>query len=158
MLKREKHKAHSKEKKRNIGNKILETEKDLIKTKQKKKHESEKHAIECMKENPKIFYSIFNNQNNRKNKVGPFKENGEFIDEGEVICEKLKLEFLSQFSKISSKIKGNPFQNEETEDLNDIEITVEDIKEAIDDMDENSAAGPDGIPAILLKKIRDEIA
>ena len=69
-----------------------------------------------------------------------------------MICEKLILEFFSQFSKISSKINGNPFQNEETEDLNDIEITEEDIKEAIDDMDENSAAGPDGIPAILLKK------
>ena len=158
MLKREKHKAHSKKKKKIIENKILETEKELIKTKQKKKHEIEKQAIERMNVNPKIFYSIINNQKNRKNKVGPFKENGEIIDEGEEICEKLVLEFLSQFSKISSKINGNPFQNEETEDLNDIEITVEDIKEAIDDMDENSAAGPDGIPAILLKKIRDEIA
>ena len=105
-----------------------------------------------MKVNPKKFYSIINKQKNRKNKVGPFKENGEIIDEGEMICEKLILEFFSQFSKISSKINGNPFQNEETEDLNDIEITEEDIKEAIDDMDENSAAGPDGIPAILLKK------
>ena len=115
-------------------------------------------ALESMKECPKIIYSIINKQKNRKNKVGPFKENGEIIDEGEMICEKLILEFFSQFSKISSKINGNPFQNEETEDLNDIKITEEDIKEAIDDMDENSAAGPDGIPAILLKKIRDEIA
>merc|ERR1712105_286242 len=49
-------------------------------------------------------------------------------------------------------------QDEETDDLNDIEITEEDIKKAIDDIDENSAAGPDGIPALLLKKIREEIA
>merc|ERR1711984_489 len=116
--------------------------------------ESEKHAIECMKVNPKIFYSIINKQKNRKNKVGPFKENGEIIDEGEVICEKLVLELLSQFSKIN----GNPFKDEEADDLNDIEITEEDIKKAIGDIDENSAAGPDGIPAILLKRIRDEIA
>merc|ERR1711984_21804 len=46
MLKREKHKAHSKEKKKIIESRILETEKDLIKAKQKKKHESEKHVIE----------------------------------------------------------------------------------------------------------------
>merc|ERR1712055_621727 len=148
MLKRKKRKAYSKEKKKIFESRILETEKYLIKTKQKKKHESEKHAIECMKVNPKIFYSIINKQKNRKNKVGPFKENGEIIDEGEVICEKLVLEFLSQFSKIN----GNHFKDEEADDLNDIEITEEDIKKAIDDIDENSAAGPDGIPAILLKK------
>merc|ERR1712030_93650 len=82
MLKREKHKAHSKEKKKIFENRILETEKD-IKFKQKKKHESERHAIECMKVNPRMFYSIVNKQKNRKNKVGPFKENGEIIDEGE---------------------------------------------------------------------------
>merc|ERR1711984_75037 len=86
MLKREKHKAHSKENKNIFESRILETEKDIIKTKLKKKHESEKHAIECMKVNPKMFYSIINKQKNRKNIVGPFKENGEIIDEGEVIC------------------------------------------------------------------------
>merc|ERR1712090_66069 len=114
MLKREKHKAHSKEKKKIFESKILETEKDIIKFNQKKKHESEKQAIECMKVNPKMFYSIINKQKNRKNKVGPFKENGEIIDEGEEICEKLVLDFFSQ----------------ETDDLNDIEITEEDIKKA----------------------------
>merc|ERR1712002_154537 len=82
MLKREKHKAYSKEKKKIFESRILETEKEIIKFKQKKKHESEKHAIECMKVNPKIFYSIVNKQKNRKNKVGPFKENGEINNEG----------------------------------------------------------------------------
>ena len=109
-------------------------------------------ALESMKECPKIIYSIINKQKNRKNKVEPFKGNGEITDEGEMICESLVLEFFSQFSKISSKINGNPFQNVEPDDLNDIEIEEEDIKKAIDDMDENSAAGSDGIPAILLKK------
>merc|ERR1711984_23585 len=72
MLKREKRKAHRKEKKKIFESRILETEKEIIKFKQKKKHESEKHAIECMKVNPKIFYSIINKQKNRKNKVGTF--------------------------------------------------------------------------------------
>merc|ERR1711984_53285 len=68
MLKREKRKAHKKERKEIIENKILETEKDIIKTKQKRKHENEKQAIESMKESPKMFYSIINKQKNRKNK------------------------------------------------------------------------------------------
>ena len=54
MLKRDKHRAYSKEKKIQIDDKICETEKQLIQTKQKNKLKKEKQAIECMKENPKI--------------------------------------------------------------------------------------------------------
>merc|ERR1712072_945574 len=62
MLKRDKHKAYSKEKKKQIDNKICETEKQLIQTKQKNKLKNERQAIECMKENPKMLYSIRNKQ------------------------------------------------------------------------------------------------
>ena len=54
-------------KKKDIENRIFETEEQLIKTKQKKKHESERSAIDCMKESPKMLYSIMNKQKNRKN-------------------------------------------------------------------------------------------
>ena len=36
------------------------------------------------------------------------------------------------------------------DDLNDIEIEEQDIIDAINKLEENSAAGPDGIPAIFL--------
>merc|ERR1712215_188521 len=62
MLKRDKHRAYSKEKKKQIDNKICETEKQLIQTKQKNKLKNERQAIECMKENPKLLYSIRNQQ------------------------------------------------------------------------------------------------
>merc|ERR1712121_118548 len=113
MLKRDKHKAHGKEKKKQIDNKICETEKQLIQTKQKNKLKNERQAIECMKENPKMLYSIRNKQKNRRNEIGPFKENNEIIYDAETIVEKQLLEFFSQFSgttnekmKISSKMKN----------------------------------------------------
>merc|ERR1712105_440382 len=62
MLKSEKHKAHSKEKKNIFESRILKTEKDIIKFNQKKKHESEKHAIECMKVNSKISTLLLTNK------------------------------------------------------------------------------------------------
>merc|ERR1711867_251519 len=132
MLRRDKDKAYSKEKKKQIDNKICETEKQLIQTKRTIKLKNERRAIECMKENPKILYSIRNRQKNRRNEIGPFKENDE--------------------------INENIFQNEEPEDLNNIEITEEEILKAIDDLEENSAAGPDGVPAILLKKVKEALA
>ena len=158
MLKREKHKAYTKEKKKDIEDRIFETEEQLIKTKQKKKHERERSAIDCMKENPKMLYSIMNKQKNRKNEIGPFKENNELITNGEIIVEKLLLEFFSQFSEKMGEIDENIFQDEKPDDLNDIEITENEIIKAIEDLDENSAAGPDGIPAILLKNLKEVLA
>ena len=61
ILKRTKRSARSNEKKKRIENAILETERELIKTRQKRKLESERNAIECMKKYPKMFYSIINN-------------------------------------------------------------------------------------------------
>ena len=64
------------------------------------------------------------------------------------------LEFLSQFSKTGGKENKKLFQNEEPEDLNDIEVTEKDINDAIKELDENWSAGPDGIPAKLLKNVK----
>merc|ERR1712236_138347 len=93
-----------------------------------------------------------NKQKNRRNEIGPFKENDEIIHDTEVILEKQLLEFISQFSEKTDEINENIFQNEDPDDLNDIEVTEKEIIQAINDLDENSAAGPDGVPAILLKK------
>ena len=47
---------------------------------------------------------------------------------------------------------------EDPDDLNDISIAEEDIMDAINKLDENSGAGPDGIPAIFLIKTKEVIA
>ena len=153
MLKRDKQKAKSIEKKKEIENKIAETEVVLVQQKRKIKLESEKNAIECMKSNPKMFYSLINKKKNRKNEVGPFKEGEEIISDGEAICNKLVLEYKSQFSENNGE-NENPFGSIDESDLNDIEFKEEDIEDAIDDLDENSSVGPDGIPAIFSKKTK----
>ena len=68
-----------------------------------------------------------NKQKNRKNEIGPFKENNELITNGEIIVEKLLLEFFSQFSEKMGEIDENIFQDEKPDDLNDIKI-IEKIK------------------------------
>ena len=72
----------------------------------------------------------------------------------------LKNEYRSQYSEKSetNEHEKDLFENIKEEDLNDIEITKEDIIRAIDCLEENSAAGPDGVPAILLLKTKEEVA
>ena len=79
MLKREKKKAKNKSKKKKIENEIYKTEELLIRTRRNLKSEKERNAIEAMNKNPKIFYSIYNRRKNRKNELGPLKENDKFI-------------------------------------------------------------------------------
>ena len=158
MLKREKHKAYSKERKKRFENKILETEKKLIESRRSEKLENEKRCIDSMKENPKMFYSFINRQRNRRNEIGPFKKDGEFIYDGKEICESLKSEYTSQMSSRSNREDIQHFNENNEEDLIDIEFNRKSIEDAIDELKENSSAGPDGIPAIFLKKTKTTIS
>ena len=50
------------------------------------------------------------------------------------------------------------FEEHSNEDLYDIEIRRIGIEDAIDELKESSSAGPDGIPAIFLKKTKEVIS
>ena len=152
MLKRDKHRAYSREKKKIIENKIIETEEKLIEYRRKEKLESEKKAIDCMKENPRMLYSYINKQRNRQKEIGPFKRDNVLIYDGKEICNDLRIQYVSQFSKKSEVENDDLFEDSDIDDLCDIEIKENDIEDAIDELDENSSAGPDGLPAIFLKK------
>ena len=158
MLKKEKKKVKSKKKKKVIEEKIYKTEDILIKTRRKLKSEKERKAIEAMNKNPKIFYSIYNRRKNRKNELGPLKENDNIIYNGEEISEIFRRQYRPQFSENTNDKNISPFDMEDPDDMNDISIAVEDIIDVINKLDENSATGPDGIPAIFLIKTKEVIA
>ena len=135
---------------------IKDTENIMLKEKQYKKMEKERDAIKKINTNPKLLFSIMNKKKGRKNIIGPLKIDGIEINKPDEIVENLLKEYKSQFNK--SEIKEvELFEKNVENGLHDIEITPEEIIEAIDDLDENSAAGPDGIPALLLKETKKEI-
>ena len=111
-----------------------------------------------MKENPRMLFSYINKQRNRKNEIGPFKNGDEFIYDGKEICKELMSEFHSQFSEHSSRENENLFDDCDSDDLSDIEFGTKEIEEAINELNENSSAGPDGLPAIFLKKTKETIS
>ena len=158
MLKREKHKAHSKEKKTFFEMKILETEEKVLENRRKEKLQSEEKAIDCMKENPRMLYSYINKQRNRQKEIGPFKIGDVYIYDGKEICNSLKVQYVSQFSPNINRRNEHLFDNPNQDDLTEIKVGVENIEDAIDELDENSSAGPDGLPAIFLKKTKDTIS
>ena len=158
MLKREKHKAYSKEKNKIFEKKIMETEEKLLECRRCEKMISEEKAIDCMKDNPRMIYSYINKQRNRQKEIGPFKRGDEFIYDGKEICNSLKSQYVSQFSMKSNRENEHLFEDSNMDDLSEIEVEAENIEDAINELDENSSAGPDGLPAIFLKKTIKTIA
>ncbi|CAL4081788.1 unnamed protein product, partial [Meganyctiphanes norvegica] len=160
MLKRTKHRTQNKKKREELSEKIKETEYMLINHRKEERWVTEKNVLENMKKNPKVLFDYINKQNNRDTKIGPFKINNEYEYDPKEICKLLVGEYNSQYSKMENKenVSKELFSNIEDGDLTDIDITENDIEDAIGELKQNSAAGPDGIPAILLKNIKKSIA
>ena len=57
-------------------------------------------------------------------------------------------------------IRENPTLYDEIneEDLSDIEFNRKNVEDAIDELDENSSAGPDRIPVVFLKRTKKALS
>ncbi|XP_076046595.1 uncharacterized protein LOC143028421 [Oratosquilla oratoria] len=81
-----------------------------------------------------------------------------------MIADMLEKQYKSVFSvPVPEKVIRNPAEFFEMDGmnnscLNDIEFTSGDIIEAINELKPNSAAGPDNLPAVFLKKCKKVIA
>merc|ERR1711895_89078 len=158
MLKRCKRKTKSTRKKKRIENKIYKAEELLLKGIKKIDKDKEIKAIAAIKDNPKIFYSIYNKRKNRKKELGPIKDDDTLVYDGNKIGNIFKNKYTSHFSENNNIKLASPFEIDDEGDLNDIDIEIQDIIDAIDKLEENSASGPCGVPAIFLKKTEEVIA
>ena len=65
---------------------------------------------------------------------------------------------MSQFNSKGIEESNQIFNECNNDNLCDIDFGTQDIEEAIKDLDENSSAGPDGIPALFLKRTKESIS
>ena len=159
MLKRKKNTTRDRNKLKSIENSIVETEKRLAEHRKQEKYTTEIRVIKNMKENPKVLYDYIRKHKDRDTKIGPFQIDKELIYDTEEICKLLIKQYNSQFSKKCQSVRINEEEIYDTNegDLSDIDFNEDDIANAINKLKKNSAAGPDGIPAILLINTRESI-
>ena len=137
----------------NINEKIQNSVHD-----QQKMQESK--AVKNIKENPKFFYSYAKRHNKLQSTVGPlYKQSGELTDDPKTMADILQQQYVSVFSDPNSakKLEPNISCNLEST-LEDITFTPTDIVKAIDEVDENSSCAESDIPAVLIKKCKQELA
>merc|ERR1712121_543984 len=72
--------------KKEIDNKILEAQKEIMNHKREGRARKEKMVIENMNKKTKIFHDFIKNKENRENKLGPLKVEGQYIRNNKEIC------------------------------------------------------------------------
>ena len=117
----------------------------------------ENKIVNRIKDNPKVFYSFAKSHSSVKSNISMLLLNsGEVVNDDESMANTFQQQFSSVFSNPSSPdVRAPNFQEPEivhemTEDM--FIITEVDVLKAISDIKSDSAAGPDELPAIVLKK------
>ena len=152
----------------NTKKNLEEIEINIKKSHMAERLHNEHQAINKISSNSKYFYTYANKARKSKGKIGPLinKDTNEVIGEPVDIAESLQTQYCSVFTKpdqtkhIENVQEFFSDSNNSTDQsiLSDIEFSEEDIVTAIKKIKPNAAAGPDGIPTILLKECSEQLS
>ena len=143
---------------------IQDIEYKLITSFKEERLRSEQRAVNNIKSNPKYFYSYARRHQTIKTGIGPLKINDCLLKSPEDISKAL----LEQYSSVYSIPDTDAEINDPTEYFNDanvnhatlldIEFNELMIENEIKQLKNNSAAGPDHFPVMLLKSCKEELS
>lgn len=120
----------------------------------------EQKAVAAIKKNPKYFYNYAKKFTKIKSKVGPLIADGKTISDPACMANTL----LKQYNSVFSIPRGESSSKNSTPDedigtnIADIAFDEEDFITAINELSENAASGPDGLPAIFLKQCKETVS
>lgn len=146
---------------------LLEIEKNLQLSHGKERADKEAWAIDNIKSNPRAFYKFAKETASVHCRIGPLLEkDGALTGNPKRISEILNDQFKSVFTPPLGHFQvSNPTDFFTTADIKAeammidyIDIKEDDVIRAIDELNPNSATGPDGFPAILLKVCKRVLA
>ena len=129
-----------------------------------RRRKQEEEAISKIKKNPKAFYTYAKRFSKTFSGVGPIiKEDGEVVTNPKEVAEIQNKQYQKVFTKPKEDSMiddAKDFFEESTSDnkIENMPFTYIDVREAIDKLSVNAAAGPDGVPAILLKKCKESLS
>ena len=144
-----------------IQTELVEIEKLLMISHQQSRDDEEQHAVDSIKRNNKYFYTYAKKYSSTKTGIGPLiNSSGDIVDDHGEMANMLAAQYTSVFSTPLDQPtinRQNPANNS-SDTLTDITFSESDFVDAIQELNSNSAAGPDGFPAILLKQCKEELA
>ena len=136
---------------------ILQVEELLSLSHDEERRREERKAVEAIRTNPKYFFRYAKSKSQIRSRVGPLRRGEELVGEPQDMSEMLRVQYDSVFSLPlpMENLPGTPNDRQVEElgpELNDIDFAPEDFVEMVRELPAGSSPGPDGVPAILLKR------
>ena len=153
-------KTSSEIRKSNIKHKLVNIEISLQKSHEETLSYREKKALNAIKTNSKYFFAYAKKFSQTSKSIGPLlNKNNEYTCSSKEMADILANQYKSVFSTpIEDSIYSNitPSTNDKLT-IQDFSFDESHIVEAINELSNTSSSGPDGIPAILLKKCKESL-
>ena len=124
------------------------------------KEEKEAKALQTIIENPRFFFSYAKQFSKRKSTVGPLQnDDGNLEHDPKTMADMLQKQYSSVFSDPQSEKKKAPNLNPVFHStISEINITPKEVVKAIDEISADSACGENDIPALILKKCKQNLS
>lgn len=135
---------------------LQQTEEQLTRSYAAEIKEKEEKAIANIGKNEKYFFIYARSKSKLQPRIGPFLSNGEVIEDPKEKANILKKHFESVF--VNEEMDTMPIATENNwPTLSEITFNEEDVLASMKKLQEGAAAGPDEIPAILLKRCAEPL-
>ncbi len=122
-------------------------------------------AISAVRSNSKYFFNYAKNIKVKTQIGSLLNEDGTYTITDYDMAEKLRRQYEKSFSAPLQEMKIiDPVEffmageNENTESLQNIDFNICEVEDALSELNSSAAAGPEGMPAILLKQCKKELA
>ena len=149
----------SEARKKKLDRQLVNIEILLQKSHQASRSMREQKAIDAIKTNPKYFYTYAKKYSKLSSQIGPLlDEKNTYTASSKKMADILSAQYQSVFSVPKEKSIYSDCERKTESTLKDLEFSEKDIEDAIDELSNNSASGPDGITAILMKKCKTKLS
>ena len=135
---------------------LVSIEKTLQKSYREEEEYCEQRAISNITKNSKFFFKYAKKYSKVKSDIGPLTdEKGDYVSDPKSMADILSKQYASVFTTTHN---ATPIQSPSLPCIAYLTMNEEDFVAAIDELKPNSAAGPDGFPALLLKVCKYALA
>ena len=130
---------------------------EYTKVRREEARKYEKDIVDKCKEEPKLFYRFVNGKLKNKKEISRLKVDGSYVEEESEMAEALNNYFQEVFTKERDFIEPDSGPIEDG-GLGEIEISNEEVREMLRELDVRKASGPDGVSSWILKECGDQLA
>ena len=124
----------------------------------KEELDKESKLLKEIANNPKAFYKHADKSRKMHTRIGPLKVADQYVSDPKAMADILSKQYENVFSAPKEDLSYYKSKIIETAKLTDLEITTDDVINAIKEINNDSAPGPDGIPVVFYKDYAEELA